>query len=253
MIIETPFFNLSFYGMIYALCFLCFLLIPGKNDVSFAAKLNVAIYAAIGAILGGRLFYVLFYDPSWYLQHLTDIPKIYKGGMSFHGGVFGIAAALYFCARKNFWFYTDKICICALLIIPLGRIANFLNGELWGTPSTLPWAVIFLGADLTPRHPVQIYEAIAEGPLLALLIFIFYKILKTKASSGLITSLYLIGYGSLRFICEFFREPDFQVGYVLFGTISLGQIFCLLTSLLGLIIFKILSALQSKSGSPIAY
>lgn len=278
MIIQTALLNnylpnISFYGLVYILGFLSFLLIPEKilpyhkdrltpkqpaktikpsTSSSIASALIIiyhrfylAVFISLFAILGGRLFYVLFYDLSFYLQHPEQILALNFGGMSYHGGVFAIFITLYCLDRPNFLKHLDLCCICALMIIPLGRIANFFNAELYGTITNVPWAFIFSTADLNPRHPVQLYEAITEGPILAILIYIENKIISSKDQyfghqskalhPGYISALYIINYSSLRFLTEFFRQPDQQLGYILYNKITLGQIFCAIFFIGGLI------------------
>ena len=154
--------------------------------------------------------------------------------MSFHGGLIGLSASVFLADKKNFWNNLDKAALIAIVVLPIGRIVNFINGELWGTPTALPWGVVFLGADFQPRHPVQIYEAVFEGPFTALVIYA----LKNKLSkSGDIACAYGIFYALARFITEFFREPDIPVGYI-FTFFSLGQILCFIQLIVISIIFK---------------
>ena len=154
--------------------------------------------------------------------------------MSFHGGLIGLSASVFLADKKNFWNNLDKAALIAIVVLPIGRIVNFINGELWGTPTAHPWGVVFLGADFQPRHPVQIYEAVFEGPFAALVIYA----LKNKLSkSGDIACAYGIFYALARFITEFFREPDIPVGYI-FTFFSLGQILCFIQLIVISIIFK---------------
>ena len=151
----------------------------------------ISIYTAIGVICGGRIGYVLFYEPTYYFNHPVEIFLLYKGGMSFHGGFLGAVLTIFFIDRKVFFKNGDRLAACAFFIIPIGRLVNFINGELWGTPSTMPWSIIFLGMDTLPRHPVQIYEAIGEGILPALILFTLYLI-KLKKILGLLGTIYII-------------------------------------------------------------
>ncbi len=228
--------NFSWYGLVYALGFILFLIKqnPKNDDNSFYYRLYISIYAAIGAIVGGRLFYIVCYEPDYYIHHLLECFQIYKGGMSFHGGLIGLSASVFLADKKNFWNNLDKTALIAIVVLPIGRIVNFINGELWGTPTAHPWGVVFLGADFQPRHPVQIYEAVFEGPFAALVIYA----LKNKLSkSGDIACAYGIFYALARFITEFFREPDIPVGYI-FTFFSLGQILCFIQLIVISIIFK---------------
>ena len=228
-------FNLSLYGLIYALGFILFWFVDfPKCSKGFTYRLYVSIFASIGAIVGGRLCYVFLYEPYYYLHNLLEILQIYKGGMSFHGGVIGIITAVFIADKRLFWQNLDRAAVVALIVLPLGRIVNFINGELWGTVTNLPWGVIFLGADLLPRHPVQLYEAIAEGPLLA---FILFLMRSSFVKRGDLACYFALWYAVLRFVTEFFREPDLPVGYVI-GNISLGQILCLVQFIVVFIILK---------------
>lgn len=231
---------ISLYGCIYLLGF--FVAFGGLClKFRLSKAVNIAMLSAIGAICGGRLGYVLGYEPLYYLKNPQEILEIYKGGMSYHGGLLGILFILYFYCknRHNFFKITDSLVNSALIIIPLGRIANFINGELWGTISYVPWAVIFEGADNFPRHPVQIYEALAEGPVLYLFIKLSLKIinlLKLFPVAGTNSALYLIGYGLLRALTEIFRESDVFLGR--FGFLSLGQILCIFMILGGILMLR---------------
>ena len=203
---------------------------------------DLIIYLIIGIILGGRLGYVFFYNIEYYIQNFLEIFKIWQGGMSFHGGLVGvIIATLIFSKNKktSFFIYTDIICCAAPIGLFLGRIANFINGELYGKISTLPWSVVFPNDDNISRHPSQIYEAILEGIILFILInFLALKkhlIIKT----GYVSSFFLISYSILRIFSENFREPDQHLGY-LFNYFSMGTLLSILTLIFGfLIIFFI--------------
>lgn len=211
-------------------------------------KLNLEItpkdfadYIAFGwffLIIGARLGYVVFYNPGHYLAYPEQIPKIWLGGMSFHGALLGLTAGLYVISKfknQSFWPAADIIALLAPLTLGLGRLANFVNGELAGRVTDVPWAVIFPRyADSLARHPSQLYQALTEG----LLLFIILYRLRTKLKfEGLISCYFLMGYGCMRFLCEFFREPDKQVGYIL-GAFSLGQLFCAVMILAGFMMLK---------------
>lgn len=196
------------------------------------------IYIILGIILGGRLAYILFYNPIFYFNHPSEIIKIWHGGMAFHGALIALAIASFVFSRKYkipFLALTDYITYAAPIGIFFGRLANFVNQELLGKPFNQLWAVK-VGNDIA-RHPSQIYEALGEG-LLIFLIFIIgerkYKILKTH---GVVSGLFLILYGLNRFLIEFFREPDPQIGYI-WHYFTIGQIFCLLMVMGGLLILK---------------
>ncbi len=197
-------------------------------------------YIIISLILGGRIGYVLFYNLKYYLSNPLDIIKVWEGGMSFHGALIGIIFGTYLFSLKkktSTLFLLDIIACVSPIGIFLGRIANFINGELVGKVTNVSWSVVFPSVDMLPRHPSQLYEALLEGLLLFLIlnILIFTK----KYKVGICSSLFLICYGIFRIISEFFREPDAHIGYVL-NSISIGTILSSLMILSGLIILKIL-------------
>ena len=203
---------------------------------------DLLVYLVLGIILGGRLGYVIFYNLEYYIQNSFEIFKLWQGGMSFHGGLLGVIVAIFiFSKNKNtsFFKYSDVVACVAPIGLFFGRIANFINGELFGKISTLPWAVIFPNGGNIARHPSQIYEAILEGLILFILInFLALKkhlIIKT----GYVSSFFLITYSILRIFSENFREPDKHLGY-LFNYFSMGTLLSILTLISGfLIIFFI--------------
>ena len=199
---------------------------------------DLVIYLVLGIILGGRLGYVIFYNLEYYIQNSFEIFKLWQGGMSFHGGLLGVIVAIFIFSKNkntNFFKYSDIVACVAPIGIFLGRIANFINGELFGKISTLPWAVIFPNGGNIARHPSQIYEAILEGLVLFILInFLALKkhlIIKT----GYVSSFFLISYSILRIFSENFREPDQHLGY-LFNYFSMGTLLSILTLISGLLI-----------------
>jgi len=199
---------------------------------------ELIFYLIIGIILGGRLGYILFYNFEYYSENFLEIFKIWQGGMSFHGGLLGtIISILIYCKRTktNFFNFTDIISCVAPIGIFLGRIANFINGELYGKISSLPWSVIFPSAGNSPRHPSQIYEALLEGIVLYLIINYFALKKDLIYKPGFISSLFLIIYSILRIFSEIFREPDAHLG-LLFNYFSMGTLLSLLTIIFGLFI-----------------
>jgi phosphatidylglycerol:prolipoprotein diacylglycerol transferase len=196
-------------------------------------------WATLGVVLGGRLGYVLFYQPGFYLTHPLQIAAVWTGGMSFHGGMLGVAVALaLFCRREKIPLlgFADRMAIVTPIGLGLGRIANFINGELYGrpAPSTLPWAMIFpRDPDQLPRHPSQIYQALMEGLLLFLLVWICSRSANIRARFGLLTGIFLAGYGVARIIGEFFRQPDPFLGYLWQGA-TMGQLLSVPMILAGL-------------------
>jgi len=208
------------------------------NQIKQSSFDDLIIYLIIGIILGGRFGYVVFYNFEYYSQNLLEIFKIWHGGMSFHGGLLGVVISVFFYSNKtktNFFKYSDIISCVAPIGIFLGRISNFINGELYGKISTLPWAVIFPYADSTPRHPSQIYEAILEGLLLFIIINYFALKKNLLLKPGYISSLFLIFYSVLRIFAEIFREPDAHLG-LFFNNFSLGILLSILSLIVGLLI-----------------
>ncbi|WP_036260008.1 prolipoprotein diacylglyceryl transferase [Methylocapsa aurea] len=189
---------------------------------------DLLVYAALGVIIGGRLGYVLFYNPAYYFANPMEIAAVWKGGMAFHGGLAGTALAIVLLARRrgvSALSLTDVCCAAVPIGIGLGRIANFIKPELWGRPSEAPWAMIFPGAGPLPRHPSQLYEASLEGLALFVLLFIAIR-MGALRRPGLVTGLFAAGYGLARIACEFFREPDPQLGF-LFGGATMGMLLSL--------------------------
>jgi phosphatidylglycerol:prolipoprotein diacylglycerol transferase len=202
---------------------------------------NFLNYAIIGIIVGGRLGHVLFYDFGYFSTHCTEILKIWKGGMSFFGGFTGVVCSAYlFCKKQkiDFFEFIDLWSISVPIGLFLGRITNFLNGELLGTPSDVPWHVIF--NDGITRHPSQIYEAILEGILLFLvMLFSFHK--KNYKRRGVLSGIFCIGYGVARFIGEFFREPDSTFSYKLlyYTCLNFNQYLSILIITLGIVLTRL--------------
>ena len=195
-------------------------------------------YLIIGIIVGGRLGYIIFYNFDYYVNNILDIFKIWEGGMSFHGGLIGVIVTSIIFAKKNHqesFLYMDLVSLVAPIGIFFGRLANFINSELYGNATKVPWAVTFVQVDNLSRHPSQLYEAILEGIILFLILLHFRK-KKFLEKPGLISGLFLIFYSVFRFFVEFFRVPDEQLGYLIFN-LSMGQIISLIFILFGIILF----------------
>lgn len=182
----------------------------------------------IGIILGGRLAYVVFYNPSYFLSNPHKILAVWEGGLAFHGGFLGMVLAIVFTARRyqvSMFGLGDLIAIAAPIGIFFGRLANFINGELYGRVSDAPWAVIFPGTNGLPRHPSQIYEALLEGLLLFIILIVAWR-MGARQHKGLLMGIFITGYGLARIVVENFRQPDQQLGFIL-GGITMGQILSL--------------------------
>jgi len=191
-------------------------------------------YLIFGVILGGRLGYVIFYDINYYLNNFLDIFKIWQGGMSFHGGLLGVIIVSFIFAKKNNqnpFKYLDIVSLVAPIGIFFGRIANFINSELYGTETGVPWSVKFIQIDNLNRHPSQLYEAFFEGLILFLILIYLWKRYLNKAP-GFISGIFLIIYSFFRFVIEFFRVPDEHLGYLIFN-LSMGQLLSLIFILIG--------------------
>jgi phosphatidylglycerol---prolipoprotein diacylglyceryl transferase len=196
---------------------------------------DFVIWITLGIILGGRTGYVLFYNLPHFAEHPLQIFELWNGGMSFHGGLTGCFVAIYLFARKrgiSVMSLGDIITAVAPIGLFLGRIANFINGELWGRPSDVPWAMIFPNGGPLPRHPSQLYEATAEGIVLFIVLGIMVRLGALKRP-GLISGSFLLGYGIARVVCELFREPDVQLGF-LWGGLTMGMILCIPLMLAGI-------------------
>ena len=192
-------------------------------------------YIILGIIIGGRLGYVIFYNLSYYSNNLLDVFKIWQGGMSFHGGLLGvIAVSIWFAKRnnQNAFNYLDIVSIVAPIGIFFGRIANFINSELYGTETSIFWSVKFVKVDNLYRHPSQLYEAFFEG-LILFLILLYFRNKGFLKNPGFISGLFLIFYSIFRFLIEFFRVPDEQLGYLIFN-LTMGQIISFIFLLIGL-------------------
>ena len=197
-----------------------------RRDWSGAAVDDLLFYIALGVILGGRLGYVMFYDLGRFIDDPSLIVRIWQGGMSFHGGLIGVAIAVWWYARtrgRSFFAVADFVAPCVAPGIVYGRIGNFINGNLWGGPSDLPWAMVFPDprAGGVPRHPSQLYQALLEGLTLFIIVWVYSRHPRpTMAVSGL----FLAGYGVLRFPVEFIRVPDDHIGYLAFDWLTMGQL-----------------------------
>jgi phosphatidylglycerol---prolipoprotein diacylglyceryl transferase len=238
--------SVRWYGLMYLVAFMLFVALgrlharrrPESGWTPQAID-DLLFYGVLGVIIGGRLGEVLFFQPGYYFSNPADILAVWKGGMSFHGGFLGVLVAMWLYGRKHgrgFWEVTDFIAPMVPIGLAAGRIGNFINGELWGRPASpdLPWAMVFPLVDDLPRHPSQLYQAAGEGLLLFLILWFFAAKPRPRMA---VSALFLLGYGCLRFLAEFFRTPDPGI----FGTLSLGlstaQWLCVPMVLVGAVLF----------------
>ncbi|MHB9117084.1 MAG: prolipoprotein diacylglyceryl transferase [Burkholderiales bacterium] len=221
--------TVRWYGLMYLLAFGLVLLLGRHrilNQPGTQWKLkdldDVLFYGVLGVVLGGRLGYILFYKPAYYFSHPLEIFAVWQGGMAFHGGFLGVLVAMWLFGRKSgkSWLaITDFIAPLVPLGLGAGRIGNFINGELWGRPTDVPWGMVFPQHDQLLRHPSQLYEFALEGVVLFTLLWLFSS---KRRPLGAVSALFLLGYGSFRFLVEFTREPDDFLG-LLAMNLSMGQ------------------------------
>ncbi len=243
------------YGLMYLVGFALVWLLGrwriNRGEVDFTARdlEDLIFYSVIGVVVGGRLGYVLFYKAGEYLAQPLHIFYLWEGGMSFHGGLIGVLVVFFLFARskgKSFWEVGDFIAPLIPLGLAAGRLGNFINGELWGRPTDAPWGMVFPQAgDNVARHPSQLYEMALEGLVLFALLWWFTR--KPRAV-GQTSALFLIGYGALRFLVEFTREPDSHLG--LFSGLSMGQLLSLPMAAAGVLIFVLCSRKSFHAPKP---
>lgn len=244
---------IHWYGLMYLLGFALAYLLGRRRIVSGHTTFmtvrdleDLIFYSVLGVVLGGRLGYVLFYQPGYYMAHPTEIYHVWDGGMSFHGGLLGVILVMVLLARKkrvSLFTLSDFVAPLIPLGLAAGRLGNFINGELWGRPTTLPWGMIFpQSGDNLPRHPSQLYELGLEGLLLFAIMWTFSS---KRRPTGQVSGLFLIGYGLFRFLVEFTRQPDSFLGLLALG-LSMGQWLSLPMILIGLVIFVVSARRQSR-------
>jgi phosphatidylglycerol:prolipoprotein diacylglycerol transferase len=244
-------FQLRYYSLMYIVgfaivYFLTIYRIKNENyEYTAETVQDYLVWAMLAMILGGRFGYALFYNFSYYLQHPLEIILPFDfsngikfvglSGMSYHGGLIGIViATILFCGKRkiNLWHFIDMFCPAIPLGYTFGRIGNFLNGELYGRATAMSWGMYFpLDQTRSLRHPSQLYEALFEG----IILFILLWLIRKNKSDGFLLGMYLCGYGFVRFFIEFFREPDYQLGFV-FSFMSMGQVLCTMMIMAGIII-----------------
>ena len=237
MSFEIRWYSLAYIFGIVIGWLLCKKIFIQKSDIIEKFD-DFLTYLIIGIIIGGRLGYVIFYNFDYYISNIFDIFKVWQGGMSFHGGLLGIIVASILFAKKNNqnpFLYMDQIALVAPIGIFFGRIANFINSELYGVPTDVLWSVTFIQIDTLSRHPSQLYEAVLEGIILFVILVYFRKKDYLK-KPGLISALFLIIYSIFRFFVEYFRSPDEHLGYIVFD-LSMGQIISVVFLIIGIILF----------------
>lgn len=220
----------------YALAYIGGLLLGWKYLVWYSSRSPFAmekkdaddfmVWVTLGVILGGRLGYVAFYNAEYYLSHPAAILQVWQGGMSFHGGFLGVIVAILLFARQrklNLWAVSDAVAVSVPIGLFLGRLANFINGELFGRVSDVPWAVVFPHGGSLPRHPSQVYEAILEGLVMFILLYLLSKKDAIRNRPGVLSGVFMVGYMLARSFVELFRQPDAHIGF-LYGSLTMGQL-----------------------------
>jgi phosphatidylglycerol:prolipoprotein diacylglycerol transferase len=235
--------HLRWYGLMYVIGFMAsFVLVRRQiektNDTALAHHFeNLNFTLMLSLILGGRLGYVLFYNFAYYLDHPAEILATWQGGMSFHGALLGVmGGGIWFCKsrRLDFWRTADIYVVTIPIGLGLGRIGNFINAELYGRESNVPWAMVFPGGGPNPRHPSQLYECLLEGVLLFVLL---WRAKERPWPTGSLLGLFLLGYGIFRMIAELFRQPDPQIGFI--GILTMGQLLSMAMIISGIGIFLV--------------
>ena len=247
---------IHWYGLMYLLAFALvyglgrYRISQGKGGMMTARGLeDLIFYSVLGVVVGGRLGYVLFYKPGYYLSNPIEIFYLWQGGMAFHGGLLGVIVVMLLFARKHktsFFTVADFIAPLIPLGLGAGRLGNFINGELWGRPTDVPWAMVFPGSgDGLARHPSQLYELGLEGLVLFVILWWFSS---KPRPTGQVSALFLMGYGGFRFLVEFTREPDNFLG-LLAGGMSMGQWLSLPMFIAGAVLFAVTAKRSSRSPS----
>ena len=235
--------SIRWYGLMYVVAYIVgiyiarylarkkFFKVPVESIDSFVTHL------LIGMVVGARIFYVFIYNWDYYINNLAEIPAVWTGGLSFHGAVIGMAVGSYIFGKKhNLKFYevADALSIAGSQGLFFGRMGNFINGELYGRVTDSPFGMIFKSGGPYPRHPSQLYEGLTEGLVLFAILFFVHK---KQKHYGLISAIFIAGYGLFRYVVEFFRQPDAQLGYYFGGTTTMGQILCLIMIAIGVGVF----------------
>jgi phosphatidylglycerol:prolipoprotein diacylglycerol transferase len=244
--------KIHWYGMMYLVGFAAAWML-GRARVQRHAWTHEQVsdlifYGALGAVLGGRLGYILFYDLASYLVDPLAVFRVWQGGMAFHGGLLGVIAAMLLLARKqrrSFWAVADFAAPLVPIGLMAGRLGNFINGELWGRVTDVPWAMIFpRDPEQLARHPSQLYQAALEGLLLFVVLWLYSA---RPRATGKVAGLFLLGYGVVRFVGEGFRQPDAHIGFVALGWLSMGQLLSLPMIAFGILVWIWAQRRQNKT------
>ena len=236
--------KLYWYGFMYALSFIIidYLIVTASKNKKIILSKDQAekftIVILIFAILGGRIGYVLFYDFNYYSSNIIKVFYLWEGGMSFHGGLIGVAAGVFYLANQNtlkFFEIADIVCLYAPIGLFFGRVGNFINSELYGIKTSGSWGVVFPVIDSYPRHPSMLYEALLEGVILFVILFIINQ---KKVFAGIISGYFLLFYGIFRFFVEFVRLPDAHIGYIYYDWVTMGQLLTIPMLVIGLILIN---------------
>lgn len=247
--------ELRWYGLMYLAAAAAFWIIGRRRaretwrGVDATVVDDMVFYGMLGAVVGGRLAYVVFYAEWSAFAADPWLPlKIWRGGMSFHGGVVGVVAALWMLARARglpLLRLTDFAAPLVPLGLAFGRVGNFVNGELWGRETDAPWAMVFRHVDAAPRHPSQLYEAALEGVLLFVVLYVFSRRLRRP---GEVSAWFALGYAAARFTVEFFREPDAHIGFIAWGWLTLGHALTLPLAAIGVVLLVRSRAAEQGAG-----
>ncbi len=250
--------EIRWYGLMYLLGFLAFMILGKfrakvtKTGVSVAQVDDLLLYGLLGVIFGGRIGYILFYDSASVMSDPTRVFRIWEGGMSFHGGLLGVLLAFLVYANRHKVSFLRLLDFAAPLVpvgLAAGRLGNFINGELWGRATDVPWGMVFfhqLAGD-TPRHPSQLYQMMAEGVFLFIVLWVFSS---KPRPAGMVAGLFAVLYSLARFVLEFYREPDAHLGFIFWGWVTQGQLLSVPLFIVGLVLIY-QAQLKTRTNAPL--